>query len=379
MYAIDISERAMGSGAALASLRAVKSAIEMLQQIEIQNAALYSLDHMCVDSIGQPFSKNSSPNKINSSTNKDAQQPDCKEIKVGILTFSHQLHFYSENKGARASDPVKMYVVDPDDPFAALPACEWLFGVDRQHAFLEALLAKLPALMVSLQGAVDANGYLENSSGDDDFATCPTAAIKAVQLALEQRGGRLALLTSAHSGCGYGKVPHWREAILNYKNATELSLYGAAAVLPSATVNHAATTLTGTVTSAAAALVGGNNAKQTMQQSQQAELKTLCELYSDLAADCVRSVLSVSVYATLGESLHNAPFFDSALLAEPVTATGGRLHLLPGNMASEENAARLSRQLTSDVYHVRGSEAVMKLRTSIGIRTDKYIGEGCEL
>ncbi len=65
-------------------------------------------------------------------------------------------------------------------------------------------------------------------------------------------------------------------------------------------MNPPAATLTNSVSIAAAALVG-NAHKQTAQEAHTEELKVLSKVYTDLTADCVRSVVCVSLYAILGE------------------------------------------------------------------------------
>jgi hypothetical protein len=48
---------------------------------------------------------------------------------------------------------------------------------------------------------------------------------------------------------------------------------------------------------------------------------------------------------------------------------------VPGSMVSPEHMDRLVCQILGDLDSARGSEAVTRLRTGIGIRVEGYIGE----
>ena len=69
-------------------------------------------------------------------------------------------------------------------------------------------------------------------------------------------------------------------------------------------------------------------------------------------------------------------FKDLALLSECCDNTGGKLHLISGNMRFDDNIRRLGDELEHAISLCFASESVMKLRSSKGIVTAKYCGVG---
>ena len=65
-------------------------------------------------------------------------------------------------------------------------------------------------------------------------------------------------------------------------------------------------------------------------------------------------------------------------MSEQCAKSGGRYFMMPGNMAAPECIARLTLQLRSDIDSIAGSEAVVKLRTSVGVKVDEYYGLGLQ-
>lgn len=117
-----------------------------------------------------------------------------------------------------------MHIIDPDDPFPPLPPSCWLLDLSTQKASLDLLFNKLPDLMeVDLYSSIFplspnnstsslSTGKYAASSGlgvvplDPSrqiySIACPAAAIKVTQLALENIGGRIMLLTDSNPDRG---------------------------------------------------------------------------------------------------------------------------------------------------------------------------------
>lgn len=329
MFALDISDRAVANGSTMASLRAIHNAIYHLKAQDATRAAAQAqllanraaaaasaasapagpgggtfvratsyLSGMFTGKTATPPSGNRRPSSADSAAAAPtAEKATYKEVRVGIVTFNSQLQFYSVNNRLHSPDPIKISVCDASDPFAMLPPSEWLYAVNSQFAFVEKLLQRLPELIVSLQDTpVDANGYQRTTySGiEEENLCCPTAAIKAVQCSLQRIGGRIFVLTNSHSTTGYGKIPRFRESINHYQNQqNEIMLYGAAGVISSINNRNSS--------SFSLPIPSSTTAKPTVQQTQQEEMKALCELYATLGTDCSRNVCSVNVYAIIGK------------------------------------------------------------------------------
>ena len=112
VYAIDISPRAIASGLTMAAIHAVRSSL--------------TADFGSSDGIN-PWDK----------------------VRVGILTFHHSIQYYNINENSR--DPVKIMIVNSEDPIAALPPHSWLLATATQMRLIHLLLETLPSLIASLQ------------------------------------------------------------------------------------------------------------------------------------------------------------------------------------------------------------------------------------
>jgi len=84
----------------------------------------------------------------------------------------------------------------------------------------------------------------------------------------------------------------------------------------------------------------------------------------------------VSVIMCVEQPALQPDFVDTALLGEVCARTGGRLSLFTGPLLQEQVAQRLQQQLLSDLQHVAGSEAVVKLRVGLGFRGVEVLGAG---
>ena len=69
-------------------------------------------------------------------------------------------------------------------------------------------------------------------------------------------------------------------------------------------------------------------------------------------------------------------FRDTAGLAESCDKTGGHLHYMSGNMRFDDNIIRLADELEQSIKQPYVCEAIMKLRTSRGLKLGGYYGTG---
>lgn len=123
----------------------------------------------------------------------------------------------------------------PDDPCPALPPDKWLLKLCAEKSSIDLLLARLPNIISAdpsfsfasaatsdtipnapVGGIGRTNVEQKSTAAVTDFSrhitsySCPTAALKAAQMALENIGGRIVLLTDSNPDVGkYGEW-QWR-------------------------------------------------------------------------------------------------------------------------------------------------------------------------
>jgi protein transport protein SEC24 len=171
--------------------------------------------------------------------------------------------------------------------------------------------------------------------------TCPTAALKIAQVALEEIGGQIYLFTASNPTLGYGRVPKIRETMSIYGTDSELFLYGALEKLEDISTD--------------------------------ANEKRIFNEYISLANSCIESQISINILVT-ADTLDE--FRDIGLFSHPCELTGGRLFYLTGSLLIEDNILRLQSQLMSSIQTVTAYEAVLKVRTSVGLKVTDLIGPG---
>ena len=118
-------------------------------------------------------------------------------------------------------------MVHPDDPCPALPPDRWLLKLCAEKKSIDLLLARLPGIVAAdssctiADAAVPPPSFTNSDRGRGwanieqkataavtDFSrlivsySCPTAALKAAQMALENIGGRIVLLTDSNPDIG---------------------------------------------------------------------------------------------------------------------------------------------------------------------------------
>jgi protein transport protein SEC24 len=342
VYAIDISHRAVASGLTAAALTAVRNSIGYLLGKLFFNCTLLCFDLSA--SIG-PHDR----------------------IRVGIITFDRAIQFYRVKEDS-LSDPVRILVVDSEDPAPPLPPEAWIFSLSSTTSIFATLLEKIPELIPALQG-YDRDGNMtrnhpaaytanaapspksnngSNSVPYDEYAqTCPTAVVKVVQNALASLGGKLFIMTSFSSNIGYGRLTTAasRDSQSAYGTAAELSTYAPVA------------------TAIAMADVRKASADERVTLNQYAELANLCG----------KSFVSVDIIVN-SESDYLFP--DYALLAEVSEQTGGNFHVFTGSLLLDDNVVRLQSQLLLMQQGLAGMEVMMKTRCSQGFRVEKMLGRG---
>jgi len=340
---------------------------------------------------------------------KDRSQGSCKStyhrIKAGIITFNHEVQFYSvhlpSSRASSSSDPIQIHVCGGGmDPFAPLPPDQWLYPVTApspdEQCPLDVLLERLPELIASMSLSMPSSHYPHQQTPDNGYAAaevssrsprgespcCPTAAVKAAIDGLQCSGGRLTVITSSHSNCGYGALSKMREKVSMYGAKEEINLYGYSSAILSRSSSVLGDSTAAAIASAASVVSNSSSSSSSSSSSQKQvtameEYRSSCLEYKAIADECVQSMVCLNMVACLGDDhLDGGAFLDTALLGDAVLLTGGRQHFVTGAMIKEENVFRLEQQLLCDIDQTAASEAVVKLRTSIGIRVDSILGPG---
>jgi len=397
---------------------------------EALRAAAYSAN-ATTKAINKTNTKNSANNKTTSNGSTS--------IRAAIVTFNHNIQYYTVNMAS--AEPIKMFEVSGEDPLCPLPPDLFLMSVSSADTALEHLLQRIPELVASMQGASEEgydrynySGGINNNDGmsqstnpkklsrnmsgtgfggssprgttprnrpasgaydapspsvqdssTSESPNCLAGVIKSLQEALHSIGGRVVVVSASHATSGYGRLSRGREKVNLYGTKEEISLYGyGSTVIQGASLGVRDTAVT--ALSSAATLIGAtagsassvHASKLQQQNTEQADdMKRLCTLYRDLAVDCARSTVCVSIVACVGEDVHDGgPFFDTALIGEITTLTGGQLHFFAGALSLEDNVVRLEQQLVGCVAQIAASEAIVKVRTSVGLRVDKVLSAG---
>jgi protein transport protein SEC24 len=304
VFAIDISLSAVNSGFTSASIRAVQQCLQSL--------------------------------------------PGGSLARAGIVTFHMHVHFYQVREDS--PEPVRVMLADADDPWAAIPPSHWILPVQSQISALELLLKRIPELIPKLHSEQEhfpasPPGSPRRGGGstfsNPFYKSCPLAAVKAVQTALENLGGRIFLMTSNNPTLGYGKLKQ-REKMQMYGMDSELALYGSPDVVSS-------------------------------MYKEESE-KDIIATYTNLAQQCSESHVVLNVL--FGVESFEQDFKDVGLLSTPCEGTGGAFYAVTGSMAHEQTVQGLYQQLHKAIRSTRAWEAIMKVRTSVGVQVQSMLGRG---
>ena len=152
IFAIDISVKAVQSGASFASLQSVESCIKRMTSDALTRAA-------------HAFTK------------------------VGIFTYNRMIQFYSIDLESKSEEgKVKMHLVDAWDPFCAVPPSQWIKRAIEDENEIRLLLERLPELIATEQN-VNESGYATASMSREDMnGSCTGAAMKSACDALSGLG-----------------------------------------------------------------------------------------------------------------------------------------------------------------------------------------------
>lgn len=113
--------------------------------------------------------------------------------RVGIMTFDHQLHFYSLK--SEKGEPSMLVVPDVDGPFVPCPSQELFVSVAQGRDILEALIDLIGTLYDTPQQAAAQNVF--SASG---------CALAAAQQALTGHGGKMLMILGNLCNVGVGKL-----------------------------------------------------------------------------------------------------------------------------------------------------------------------------
>jgi hypothetical protein len=221
-----------------------------------------------------------------------------------------------------------MLLVDPEDPFPPLPCNKWILPLNKHKDDIDTLLWRIPELVSGGKGKEIINDW-ENSGRYLPSYACPTAALKAVQLALSEVGGRVTLLTSSAPDIGFGKI----------KRQLKTTLYGTEHEFPYYSALEIA-------------------AELNKNQEEKDTLLNYVSLSNLLAENgtCVDIFILNSTSTTRRDSTKSAPVHssgrqsqvppeigveNSALFAEICRRSGGSLHSFVGSLHIEDNIFRL--------------------------------------
>jgi protein transport protein SEC24 len=249
--------------------------------------------------------------------------------RVGIITYDTAIHFYDVRPGRK--DILQAVAGDADDSFCPLPLDQWAPPLAAARGQIEALLARIPALFPPTTAR--------------STQSCGGAAIKSAVDGLGETGGRVVSYILQPPTVGEGKLGN-REAAKNYGVDKEKELYTPAA---------------------------GPAGAWYIDLARHAASRGVCV---DLAACAAGPFLDLPTQAVLttttGGDITLYPFFAAPNVA-PTSHSMAPVQPVPEDVqekVTQELIARFSREM--------GGEAVLKLRTSPGVRVDKYMGNFSE-
>lgn len=423
ILAVDVSVEAVQKGFTLAAIRAIRSLAQSLlakcqaHKASEEQAMQQRLAQMQRDPYRPMYATPAQQQLLSSSSAASSAGNSNKpqlDYRLGVMTFHSQLQFFTADPtAASTSDPVKLFVVDADDPFVPFPITSWIYSLNEQADSLFTLLDKLPELLNRLSPPPSANidKRMDAGQGQQGQLLCPTAVIKAVHSSLDRhkQGGRLYVFSSAHATIGWGsdlspttaaaaqdtsntkgsKMIFQRESLASYGTPDELLMYSCPGqtrpFLDRSRIDITSSlleTINGPSASSANVIAGksrvsnskGSNSNQAGKIS---ELQAQSAQYWELSSACVNSSLCVNVLMLVGDLYRdNQPFIDTAPLADVTMVTGGRLFLIRGDLLQEEAVLRLESQLLQDMNSVSGHDAILKMRCSKGVGIEQVIGAG---
>ncbi|KAF9380452.1 COPII coat Sec23p-Sfb3p heterodimer component, partial [Podila verticillata] len=221
-------------------------------------------------------------------------------VQIGVMTYDKTVHFYNLSPSL---DQAQMLVV-PDVGDMFVPLSEgFLVNPETSQTIVESMLDMLPHL------------FAENKTTDPVIG----AAVQAVRMALEHRGGKLILFQTALPTFGPGALRQRDEARL-YGTEKERVLY-------------------------------------TSQDP----------FYQKLAESCVQVGLSIDLF------LFPNAYIDIATVGTLASVTGGETFLYP-NFSVGKDSDRFVGTLARLVSRPFGFNALLRVRCSTGLTTAEHVG-----
>ncbi|KAF9330640.1 COPII coat Sec23p-Sfb3p heterodimer component [Podila minutissima] len=221
-------------------------------------------------------------------------------VQIGVMTYDKTVHFYNLSPSL---DQAQMLVV-PDVGDMFVPLSEgFLVNPETSQTIVESMLEMIPHL------------FAENKTTEPVIG----AAVQAVRMALENRGGKLILFQTALPTFGPGALRQRDEARLHGTDK-ERALY-------------------------------------TPQDS----------FYQKLAESCVQVGLSIDLF------LFPNAYIDVATVGTLASVTGGETFLYP-NFSADKDSERFVGTLARLVSRTFGFNALLRVRCSTGLTTTEHVG-----
>ncbi|KAI9232353.1 MAG: Sec23/Sec24 trunk domain-containing protein [Podila humilis] len=221
-------------------------------------------------------------------------------VQIGVMTYDKTVHFYNLSPSL---DQAQMLVV-PDVSDMFVPLSEgFLVNPETSQTIVESMLDMLPHL------------FAENKTTEPVIG----AAVQAVRMALEHRGGKLILFQTALPTFGPGALRQRDEARL-YGTEKERVLY-------------------------------------TSQDP----------FYQKLAESCVQVGLSIDLF------LFPNAYIDIATVGTLASVTGGETFMYP-NFSVDKDSDRFVGTLVRLVSRPFGFNALLRVRCSTGLTTAENVG-----
>ena len=271
------------------------------------------------------------------------------DAKVGIITYDSNIHFYNIKERDNNTFSVSINITDPDDPVPGMPQSQWVYDANSN---------KINYLLDTIANRISFDS--KNIGNNNIPICCATAAIKVAQVALESTGGKVLLFASHYSTIGYGVTKN-KESVAAYSTSSEFFLYG------------------------------NIDGQQSLRQANNSDVNTHKD-FTELGQKLATSQICVHILFNMPTSL----YIDIPYYSYLTDICGGKVHLVEGKsiiiiiiithfyyyycikgiMTNEDNIYRLNATLNQIITAMKGSEAIIKLRTSVGVCINDIISKG---
>lgn len=237
--------------------------------------------------------------------------------RVGILTYDRLLHYY-DARGSEEGKSVVLHVVpDVDDPFVPIGGDAFFMTVAQAVAALE-FITEVHGLVPS---ATAAQGAQQGQEFAKPSESALGAALEGIKLALSSCGGKAFIVAGSIPSVGPGKLERRGGAVS-----------------------------------------GG-------EEREMGLLKAAVPSYEVLGCELAEAQISVDLFLA-----PSSAYVEAATLIRVPRSCGGRTYIFPTFDALRDGAC-LHRSLCSAIGSVCAFEALLRVRTSVGIETTgEYVG-----